>query len=139
MTKQLPLLVQEIEAYQPDAILCASKGGAYMLELWKLMEASTLPKYPSLMINVHPELERLPQDVKIVLVQGSKEEVWPLPRGYDEHGRLRPGRTLEALIRTGSPRLCYLYHTIEKAGLRTRAMAIRTSRRRCCSTTACLG
>ena len=105
-----------------------------MLELWQRGYTT-----PSVMINVHPELERLPQDVKIVLVQGSKEEVWPLPRGYDEHGRLRPGRTLEALIRTGSPRLCYLYHTIEKAGLRTRAMAIRTSRRRCCSTTACLG
>ena len=30
------------------------------------------------------------------------------------------GGSLEALIRTGSPNLCYLYHTIEKGGVRTR-------------------
>ena len=119
MRKQLPLLLEEIDKYKPDAILCASKGGAYMAELWTLMEAGKLPKYPSLMINAHPSVTKLPQDVKIILVQGSNEEVWPKPRGYDGHGKVESG-SLEALIRTGSPKLCYLYHTIEKPGLRKR-------------------
>ena len=36
-TAKKPLL-EEIKAYQPDVILCASKGGAYLLELWATKE-----------------------------------------------------------------------------------------------------
>ena len=60
---------------QPDAVLCASKGGKYMVELWDRMEKGSLDKIPSLMINVHPSCKQLPKDVKVILVQGSEEEV----------------------------------------------------------------
>ena len=46
-----------------------------MAALWRLMEEGSLPKYPSLMINAHPDVAALPAGVKIVLVQGSEEEV----------------------------------------------------------------
>ena len=90
-----------------------------MVELWKLMAKSKLGKTPCLMINVHPSVKQLPKDVKIVLVQGSQEEVWHKPRGYDSMGKVEDD-SLEAIIRTGSPRLCYLYYTVEKAGVRHR-------------------
>ena len=60
---------------QPDAVLCASKGGAYMVELWDRMDNGSLYKIPSLMINVHPSCKQLPKNVKVVIVQGSEEEV----------------------------------------------------------------
>lgn len=119
MDEYLPHLVRKIEEYQPHAILCASKGGAYMSKLWEKMSAGEMPKYPSLMINAHPSVDQLPQGVKIVLVQGSEENVWHKARGYDTLGKVQPD-SLEALIRTGSPKLCYLYHTVTKQGLRPR-------------------
>ena len=39
-----------------------------------------------LMINAHPQTTRLPQGVKVVLVQGSDEEIWPRERGLGEMG-----------------------------------------------------
>jgi len=69
------------------------------------------------MINAHPNIDTvlggtLPEGVPIVIVQGAKENVWPKPRGYTRAGQLEDG-SLEALIRTGSPHMCYLYYTIE--------------------------
>jgi hypothetical protein len=78
------------------------QGGSYMIELWKMMSEGKLGTTPCLMINVHPKVTVLPKDVKIILVQGSEEEVWPKPRGYDARGNVAPD-SLEALIRSGSP------------------------------------
>mmetsp|Transcript_43119 Transcript_43119/g.136297 ORF Transcript_43119/g.136297 Transcript_43119/m.136297 type:complete len:383 (+) Transcript_43119:1-1149(+) len=94
-----------------------------MRELWRLMEdpayqaryprrAQRLKGIAYLMINAHPGLTQLPQGVKVILVQGAKEEKWPRPRSYLNNGRVADS-SLEALIRTGSPRMCYLYYTAE--------------------------
>ena len=85
MKQKLKVILDEIRQFKPDAILCASKGGAYMVELWKRMEAGEVAKsLGCLMINAHPATTALPKGVKIVLVQGSEEELWPRPRGYDD-------------------------------------------------------
>ena len=113
MQEKLMVILGEIACFKPDAILCASKGGAYMSELWKQMDNGTLDKIASLMINAHPSVKSLPKDVKVVLVQGSEEKPgWHRPRGYNKYGQVADG-SLEALIRTGTPGLCYLYHTVE--------------------------
>jgi hypothetical protein len=120
MPDSIAMVLAAIAAHNPAVILCASKGGAYMVELWARMEAGTIAKIPSLMINAHPQCTSLPSEPKIVIVQGDGEEVWPKPRGYAKPaGKVEPG-SLEALIRTGSPKLCYLYHTVSKGGLRAR-------------------
>ena len=146
MDKEIDTLLNAIKTCQPAAILCASKGGAYMVKLWQLMEADKLAKLPCMMINVHPQLSKLPEGVKVILVQGAKEQIWYLPRGYNHAGAVGfaveahtqvytktdaagkvtkhegdtlyefPAceRTLEGIIRTGSPGLCYMYHTVDE-------------------------
>jgi len=109
-------LLKEIEEHKPAVILCASKGGLYMMKLWSLLKAGGhdhLKAIAYLMINVHPSLETLPTGVKVTLVQGAKEEIWPRPRGYTDTGHCEDG-SLEALIRTGSPGLCHLYYTVDR-------------------------
>ena len=150
MSTYLPKLRREIDSYKPDAILCASKGGAYMAALWKAG-----CQIPSLMINAHWDVTSLPKDVKVVLVHGARDGIPPtnpmfcIPRGYSSAGE--PGfstqvreytytspttglqyndpqyssrnctRTLETLVRTGTAGLCYLYHTPDQPeGLRPR-------------------
>jgi hypothetical protein len=124
-------VLDAITSFKPGVILCASKGGAYMVELWKRMEAGEVPKdIGCLMINAHPEATKLPEGVKVVLVQGSKEDVWPKPRFSTDEEREKRGvvvmpdyskgekpDSLEALIRTGSPMLCLLYYTVTQKGL----------------------
>ena len=61
-----------------------------MVQLWKLMDDGKLEKIPCLMINAHPDVGELPKDLKIVIVQGSEEEVWPKQRGYDKGGCVQP-------------------------------------------------
>ena len=56
--QQVDLIVRAINKHKPSAVLCASKGGAYMLELWKRMSAHPSdPKriaiIPCLMINAY--------------------------------------------------------------------------------------
>ena len=70
MSKEIDAVLESIQIYRPDAILCASKGGAYMVKLWKMMEQDEIAKTPCLMINVHPQVISLPKDVKVELVQG---------------------------------------------------------------------
>lgn len=121
MSHSIPTVLEAIEAHTPAAIICASKGGAYMVELWRRMELGEIPKIPSLMINVHPDCRGpgLPKDTKVILVQGDREDVWPMDRGYNDKGK-PVDDSLEALIRTGSPGMCYLYFTVSKQGLSRR-------------------
>ena len=138
MPTSIKKVLEHIALHQPDALLCASKGGAYMVELWHTHSV----RLPSIMINAHPwcwTRGGLPKDTSIVLVQGSEEEVWPKERGYtvpelDRYGHQKvvdgvPQRvgmgavspdSLEELIRTGSPARCYLYYTLTKGGIRER-------------------
>ena len=113
MTEAMKQILREIDEHKPKAILCASKGGVYMAELWRRMEEGGhdhLKGISYLMINARPSVTRLPSGVKVIMVQGAKEQMWPRPRGYSAAGKVEDG-SLEALIRTGSPGLCYLYHT----------------------------
>ena len=112
VSKRIKRILREIDKHKPKAILCASKGGQYMEELWRLMEAGGhdhLKGIGYMMINVKPSVTQLPLGVKVIVVQGAKEEKWWRPRGYDMHGKVEDG-SLEALVRTGSPGLCYLYY-----------------------------
>ena len=125
MKKAIKRILKEIVKHKPKAILCASKGGRYMEELWRLMQAGChkelkLDDISYLMINARPGLKKLPSGVKVIVVQGAKEEKWPRPRGYNDAGKVEDG-SLEALVRTGSPGLCYLYYTADvRSGLGNR-------------------
>ena len=57
-------------------VVCASKGGAYMLELWRRSYTT-----PSVMINVHPACCELPKNVPIVLVHGANDTTFKRDRG----------------------------------------------------------
>ena len=140
MRTYLPKLQQEIASFKPDVILCASKGGAYMAALWKagcttpsLMinahwQVTSLPKGVKVVL-AHGARDGTPPT----------NEKFRIPRGYNSAGEpgfsvstrefrytdpdtgveeieekyafAKCGRTLEALVRTGTEGLCYLYHT----------------------------
>jgi hypothetical protein len=58
------------------------------------------------MLNVHPNLKQLPEDVTIVIVHGLSDELYTRPRAE-----------LEQLIATGTPNMCYLYTTSDSGQL----------------------
>mmetsp|Transcript_86692 Transcript_86692/g.250373 ORF Transcript_86692/g.250373 Transcript_86692/m.250373 type:complete len:762 (+) Transcript_86692:47-2332(+) len=91
-----------IDSFQPDIICSASKGGAYLSGLW----AFGLWDGPSVLINAHPSVVRLPEGVPVVICQGSNDEVYPTPRAK-----------LEELMATGSPNQCLLYYTANSGQL----------------------
>lgn len=85
-----------IKEVRPHLVACASKGGQYVVELWQ----TGLWRGPTLMINVHPAVKMLPQNVPIVLAHGSN----------DAHFR-RTRENLEQLLATGSANMCCLYYS----------------------------
>lgn len=89
-------IVADIEQFEPDVVVCASAGGAYMLGLWQAGYWSG----PTLMINAHPCCRRLPEGMPIVLAHGSNDESYQVSR-----------RDLEALMATGTRNQCFLYYT----------------------------
>jgi len=92
---QMEKLRAAIARVQPEVLVAASMGGAYMVGAWVF----GLWKGPSLMINAHPSLTQLPLNVPMVLAHGANDEVFP---------RHRP--ELENLIATGGSR-CFLYYS----------------------------
>jgi hypothetical protein len=90
MSGSIKIVLDAIKREKPDALLCASKGGAYLVELWHAHDV----KIPSVMINAHPACwkRELPKDTSIVIAQGSEEEVWPKERGYTVPDRDSRGR-----------------------------------------------
>jgi len=98
----LAFIKAEIDAFQPDVVACASKGGVYMVGLWE----SGYWRGPSLLLNAHPACRQLPEDVPIVLVHGSNDEVYPTPRA-----------NLEALIATATENHAFLYYTANSGHL----------------------
>jgi hypothetical protein len=86
-------ILEEIEKFQPDAIICASKGGAYMWSLWQ----SGQWMGPSVMINLHPHVKECPDNISVVIAHGSRDEVFEKKR-----------KDMEALCRPSTR--TYLYY-----------------------------
>jgi len=89
-------LATDIQQFQPDLIVCASTGGAYVVALWQ----KGLWTGPTLMINVHPSCRQLPEGMRVVLAHGSNDEAYQLGR-----------KDLEAISATGKKSRCFLYYT----------------------------
>jgi len=85
----------ELDEVQPDVVVCASKGGVYLVGLWQ----RRFWLGPTVLINAHPTCQVLPQGTPVVLTQGSNDEVY---------SRSRP--ELESLIATGAENKCFLYY-----------------------------
>ena len=99
-------------------VICASKGGAYMLELWRRGYTT-----PSVMINVHPACRELPKNVPIVLVHGANDTTFKRDRGISKGAP--PEGSLEALVQTGSRHKCFLYFSGNSGVLLNRDGSIR--------------
>eukprot|EP00933_Yihiella_yeosuensis_P030447 TRINITY_DN24093_c0_g1_i1.p1 TRINITY_DN24093_c0_g1~~TRINITY_DN24093_c0_g1_i1.p1 ORF type:complete len:831 (+),score=183.30 TRINITY_DN24093_c0_g1_i1:104-2596(+) len=91
----------ELDAFGPDVVCCASKGGIYMVALWQM----GYWRGPSVLINAHPTCKQLPEGVPIVLCQGGNDEVYPTNR-----------QELERIMSTGSNNHCFLYY-VASSGL----------------------
>lgn len=98
MMAYLPQVREAIEMFRPDALVSASKGTAYVLALWK----KGLWAGPTVMINAHPQLVQIPQDMTVVVSHGSNDELWPRSRS-----------DLEKIMATGSKNKCFLYYTAD--------------------------
>jgi hypothetical protein len=96
LMQYLPIIKSAIDEFSPHLVVAASKGGHYLIALWQ----TGLWRGPSLMLNAHPSLRELPQNVPIVIAVGANDELYPRTRAE-----------LEQLISTGSPNLCFLYYT----------------------------
>jgi len=94
---------REMDAFRPHVVTAASKGGIYLVRLWE----AGLWRGPSLLINAHPSCRTLPEDVPVVIAQGSNDEVYG-PRRAD----------VERLVSTGSPNKCLLYYTANSGRMR---------------------
>lgn len=102
-----PYLAQikaEIDAFQPDVVCCASKGGVYMVGLWQM----GYWRGPSVLINAHPSCKQLPEGTPVVLCQGGNDEVYSTPRAE-----------LERLIATGTENKCFLYYAANSGKMAT--------------------
>lgn len=102
VVQYLEQLKAEIDEFQPDIVVCGSKGGVYAVGLWQI----GYWRGPTLLINAHPSCKRLPEDVRVVLAHGANDEVYPRVRAE-----------LEQLVATGTPNLCFLYYTANSGQL----------------------
>eukprot|EP00933_Yihiella_yeosuensis_P071994 TRINITY_DN80267_c0_g1_i1.p1 TRINITY_DN80267_c0_g1~~TRINITY_DN80267_c0_g1_i1.p1 ORF type:complete len:787 (+),score=126.05 TRINITY_DN80267_c0_g1_i1:89-2449(+) len=100
----LDQIKSEMDAFKPDIIAAASKGGVYLVGLW----ARGYWKGPTLMLNAHPMMTRLPKDVQLVVASGSNDEVYPNTR-----------TELENLMATGQPNKAFLYYTANSGQLQS--------------------
>lgn len=80
MSQLLHHLRAAIDAFQPDCLLSASKGNAYVVALL----STGLWKGPTVLINVHPVLQSIPENVNVVVAHGSNDEVYSHSREYAE-------------------------------------------------------
>ncbi|CAK0871419.1 unnamed protein product [Prorocentrum cordatum] len=95
-------LADEIDRFRPDVVAAASKGGAYVVALWRAQEWSG----PTVLINAHPSLASLPPAAPVVLAHGSKDETYPRSREELEH-----------LVSTGGENRCLLFYTANSGPL----------------------
>ena len=83
-----------LRSFKPHAVLCGSRGGVYLVELWRLMVAAGGELHgwcgAGVMLNVHPSCVLLPKDAPIVIAHGSSDTTFRRSR-----------RELEELVATG--------------------------------------
>jgi len=94
-----------MDEFQPDVVLCASKGDPYLIAMWQ----SGLWLGPSVMINAHPLCKQLPRDVRVVIAHGSQDEVYTT----------RDRADLERLMATSNPNMAFLYYAGDSGTLST--------------------
>lgn len=92
----LSTMKSALDRFQPNLVAGASKGGHYITALW----STGLWRGPTLLLNAHPSLRELPQNVPVVVAHGSNDDLYPTSRP-----------DLERLISTGSANMCFLYTT----------------------------
>jgi len=102
ISPHLEMMRLEIEAFRPDVVVAASKGGIYVVGLLD----SGYWRGPTVLINAHPSCKCLPEGVPVVLAHGSNDEVYPTSRA-----------DLECLMATGSANKCFLYYTANSGQL----------------------
>ncbi|CAK0885055.1 unnamed protein product [Prorocentrum cordatum] len=95
MGPHLQQIKSELDQFRPDLVMCASKGGAYVVGLWE----AGLWLGPTLMINAHPTCVRLPRGVPVVLAAGGDDEHYPSTR-----------KALHRLVATGTASHSFLYY-----------------------------
>jgi hypothetical protein len=96
-------LRREIDAFRPDVVAAASKGGVYVVGLWQM----GIWRGPTLLLNAHPSCQQLPEGVPVVVAHGSNDEVYSRSRSE-----------LEQLISSGTANRCFLYYTADSGYLR---------------------
>jgi len=96
MMAYLPHVKEAIDTYRPDVLVSASKGGAYVVALWRMGSWSG----PTVMINAHPQLTEIPKGTSTVISHGSNDELYPRSRS-----------DLEKIVATGSENKRFLYYT----------------------------
>lgn len=85
----------DIDLHRPDAVVAASKGGAYITGLWQ----AGFWLGPTVLLNAHPTLGRLPRG-PVVLAHGANDEVYSWSRAE-----------LEQIMATGAPNRTLFYYT----------------------------
>ena len=99
---QCNILVSDIQTFKPDAIICGSKGGRYLLDLWQKLQTQKISGWngAAVMINAYPACKKLPPNYPVVVVHGASDETF-----------FRDRASLDTLISTGSHSKAFLYYT----------------------------
>jgi len=95
MGNSIQIIVEAIELCRPHAVIAASKGGAYLLELWRRGY-----QIPSVMINLHPRCQQLPPDSVAIICHGSRDTTFA-----------RDQRSIEELMQVSNPRCHFFYYS----------------------------
>jgi hypothetical protein len=103
MSSACDLVEAEMRKFKPSAITSGSKGGAYVVELWRRMERAGGELHgwsgAAVMLNAHPQCQELPADAPVIIAHGAADTTFTRSR-----------ETLEALLK-GRHSSAFLYYT----------------------------
>lgn len=107
----LTMVEAALRACEPHAVVCASRGGIYLIALWQRLRVGALWgcgwNGASVMVNAHDLCTELPRGVPIVIAHGAGDDTFPWSRVK-----------LEELIKTGGSTSALLYFTANNGGRR---------------------
>jgi hypothetical protein len=72
----LKQIKSDIDDFSPDVVVCASRSGIYMTQLWE----QDWWTGPSVMLNAHPSFKSLPANVPVIVAHGSKDKTFKRDR-----------------------------------------------------------